>query len=85
MVLAEEVLTRLAARFEDGRELVDWGGCLRLRGPEGAIELGRSDSMVLGMRSCRHGPVANWQFAFGERGIESKCAWLQGLLIRDLG
>ena len=32
MVLAEEVLTRLAARFEEG------GGCFRLRGPEGLID-----------------------------------------------
>ncbi len=37
MVLAEEVLTRLAARLEEGGGLLDWRGCFRLRGPEGFI------------------------------------------------
>ena len=37
MVLAEEVLTRLAARLEEGGGMVDWGGCLRLSGLGGAI------------------------------------------------
>ena len=37
IVLAKEVRTRLAACLEDGGGLLDWGGCLRLRGPEGAI------------------------------------------------
>ena len=40
IVLADEVLTRLAARLEDGGGLLDWGGCLRLSGPEGAIMMG---------------------------------------------
>lgn len=45
IVLADEVLTRLAARLEDGGGLLNWGGCLRLSGPEGAIvggEVGRT-------------------------------------------
>lgn len=42
MFLAEEVLTRLAARLADGGGLLWWGDCLRLRGPEGAIvQVGR--------------------------------------------
>ena len=54
IVLAEEVLTRLAARLEDAGGLVDGGGCLRLSGPEEAIKGGESDGIDVGMRSSRY-------------------------------
>ena len=37
IVLAEEVLTRLAARLDDEGGMLDLEGCLRFNGPEGAI------------------------------------------------
>lgn len=39
--LAEKVFTRLAARLEVGSGLLDWGGSLRLSGPEEAIMDGK--------------------------------------------
>ena len=41
IVLAEVILSRLAARLADGGALLDWGGCLRLSAPEGAMIDGR--------------------------------------------
>lgn len=50
MVLAEEDLTRLAARLEDGGGLLDWGGCLRLSGPDGGIASGSVNRIDVNMR-----------------------------------